>query len=150
MIFKNGFNLPILVDKILRPLKYAVAGFFIWSIFFKMPLGAIEGFINSPYNILADIKMMQSFTGISMTALFVIIILIILPPDSIAAIPCDISCRSTTKILTGYIITDLQSRIVNNDIRIAIPSSNFCFCFFVSFFNELFPSRDNCIPKFTK
>jgi polyferredoxin len=76
-IFKHGVMPPVWLDRILRSVKYLLAGFFIWSIFFKMPLEAIEGFINSPYNILADLKMFRFFTAISMTAFFVIIGLII-------------------------------------------------------------------------
>ncbi len=78
LIFKKGLSLPLWLDRILRSIKYLLAGFFIWTIFFKMPLEAIEGFINSPYNILADIKMFKFFTRISMTAFIVIIGLILL------------------------------------------------------------------------
>ncbi|MCD4721373.1 MAG: 4Fe-4S binding protein [Desulfobacula sp.] len=78
LIFKQGVRLPLWLDRILRGIKYLLAGFFIWTIFFKMPLEAIERFINSPYNILADIKMFKFFTQISMTAFFVILGLILL------------------------------------------------------------------------
>jgi len=78
LIFKQEVRLPLWLDRILRSIKYFLAGFFIWSIFFKMPLEAIKGFINSPYNILADIKMFKFFTQISMTAFLVIMGLILL------------------------------------------------------------------------
>ena len=78
LIFKYGFRLPLLIDRILRSIKYLLALFFIWTIFFNMPLEAIESFINSPYNILADIKMLKFFSQISMTAFIIILGLIIL------------------------------------------------------------------------
>jgi polyferredoxin len=78
LIFKSGFKLPVILDRVLRSIKYLLALFFIWSIFFNMPIEAIESFINSPYNILADIKMLKFFTHISTTAFFIIFGLIIL------------------------------------------------------------------------
>ena len=78
LIFKNSLHLPGWLDRLLRSTKYFLALFFIWSIFFKMPLEAIEAFIYSPYNILADIKLFQFFTHISKTACAIIIIIIVL------------------------------------------------------------------------
>ncbi len=74
-IFKRKFNLPGPVDLLLRSIKYVLAGFFIWSIFYKMPINSIEQFIQSPYNRFADVKMLKFFTDISNTALIVIIVL---------------------------------------------------------------------------
>ena len=78
LIFKSGFKLGAIPDKILRSIKYLLLFFFVWTIFFKMPIDSIERFINSPYNILADIKMLKFFTQISMTAFLIILGLIIL------------------------------------------------------------------------
>jgi polyferredoxin len=74
-VFKRKLNLPVFVDLLLRSIKYLLAGFFIWSIFYKMPINSIEQFIVSPYNQFADIKMLKFFTDISNTALIVIIVL---------------------------------------------------------------------------
>lgn len=78
MIFRRGYRLPRWLDGILRAGKYLLALFFIWAIFFNMPLKVVKEFIYSPYNILADIKMLRFFTEISMPALFVILGLILL------------------------------------------------------------------------
>jgi len=78
LIFKHGYRLPRRLDTILRAGKYCLALFFVWAIFFNMPLRAVKEFIYSPYNILADIKMLRFFTEISMPALFVILGLILL------------------------------------------------------------------------
>ena len=77
-IFKNGFSLPRWMDMVLRSLKYVIAGFFIWGIFFGMSIASVEQFIHSPYNRFADIKMLKFFVPISTTALMVIIVLMVL------------------------------------------------------------------------
>ncbi len=76
--FKHKLALPIWTDMVLRGIKYTLAGFFIWSIFYKMSIQSIEMFIQSPYNQFADIKMLHFFTHISNTALIVIFTLFLL------------------------------------------------------------------------
>ncbi len=76
--FKQKVILPIWADVFLRSIKYGLAGFFVWSIFYKMPIQSIEQFIQSPYNRFADIKMLYFFTHISNTALSVILVLFLL------------------------------------------------------------------------
>ncbi len=78
LIFKKPITLPSWVDHILRSLKYLIFGFFAWSIFVKMPIQSIAQFINSPYNIFADIKMYYFFSQISQTTLFVLVSIFIL------------------------------------------------------------------------
>ena len=77
LLFKKQPNLPKWVDLPLRGIKYIIAGFFLWSIFFKMPVDALGQFIQSPYNTFADIKMLELFTKISNRSLWVITILLI-------------------------------------------------------------------------
>jgi polyferredoxin len=76
--FKKKVVLPISIDLILRSIKYGLAGFFVWNIFYKMPIQSIEKFIKSPYNQFADVKMLHFFTNISNTALIVILVLFVL------------------------------------------------------------------------
>ena len=78
LLFKKQLNLPRWVDFSLRGIKYVIAGFFLWSIFFKMPVAALGRFIQSPYNTFADIKMLELFTKISSTSFWVIVILLFL------------------------------------------------------------------------
>jgi len=78
LIFQQGYRPPHWLDRVLRTGKYLLAAFFIWSIFLRMPLESVRGFIYSPYNILADIKMFRFFSDISMTALLVILGLVLL------------------------------------------------------------------------
>ena len=77
-LFKRSVRIPYILDVILRSLKYMIAGFFIYQIFYKMPIDSIEQFIQSPYNRFADIKMLKFFTQISTTALLVLIGLVVL------------------------------------------------------------------------
>ncbi len=78
LIFQQGVRPPRWLDRVLRTGKYLLAAFFIGSIFVRMPLESVRGFIYSPYNILADIKMFQFFSDISTTALLVILGLVLL------------------------------------------------------------------------
>ncbi len=77
-IFSNGLTLPVWSDMPLRSLKYLLAGFFIYQIFFKMSRSSIEQFIHSPYNRFADIKMLTFFTQISQTTVIVLSALFVL------------------------------------------------------------------------
>jgi len=76
--FGKGLVLPAWVDIPLRSVKYLLAGFFIWTIFFKMPLFSLEQFIDSEYNRFSDIQMLWFFTRISLTALAVLMALLVL------------------------------------------------------------------------
>lgn len=77
-MFRRKIALIRPLDTLLRGLKYLVAAFFIWSIFFKMSGDSIAQFIQSPYHMFADVKMLTFFTRISMTAMIVLIILTVL------------------------------------------------------------------------
>ncbi len=63
-IFKRNWALPRWLDYPLRSLKYLLLFFFGWSIV-QMDIGALAGFIYSPYNKVADIKMYLFFAEIS-------------------------------------------------------------------------------------
>lgn len=77
-IFGKKINLPPWLDFALRGIKYIIAGFFLWSVFFKMPPVDLKQFIQSPYNTFADIKMLEFFTNISAVSFWVIAALLIL------------------------------------------------------------------------
>ncbi|MEX1313558.1 MAG: 4Fe-4S binding protein [Desulfotignum sp.] len=77
-LFHRTLTLPKWIDNVFRSLKYLLAGFFIYYIFYKMPLPAIEQFLHSPYNRFADIQMLTFFTDISPLALKVLLGLVVL------------------------------------------------------------------------
>ncbi|MBN2425986.1 MAG: 4Fe-4S binding protein [Calditrichaceae bacterium] len=74
-IFDRQFKLPKILDNPLRSLKYLLLLFFVWAIFWEMNEEALKNFIYSPYNRIADIKMLHFFTHISETTLWTLAIL---------------------------------------------------------------------------
>lgn len=77
-LYLSRLKMPVIPDRMLQCLKYGLLAFFIWSIFFKMPIAAIDQFIHSPFNRFADVKMLKFFTDMSSTALIVILLLLLL------------------------------------------------------------------------
>jgi len=78
MIFKKKHTLPLWLDYPLRSLKYFLLVFFLWAILIKMDRAALDHFIYSPYNMVADIKMLYFFEHISRFAAGVLAILFVL------------------------------------------------------------------------
>ncbi len=70
----RNLSMPKWLDMVLRLLKYALLGFFLYHILL-MPIAALRGFIHGPYNRIADVKMYLFFSNISATALTVIVVL---------------------------------------------------------------------------
>lgn len=77
-LFNKKLVLPKILDYPLRSLKYLILGFFAYSIFFTMTKEALKAFLNSPYNLLADIKLYYFFVHITEFSFFVILGLFIL------------------------------------------------------------------------
>jgi polyferredoxin len=77
-IFKRRLKLPSLFDWPLRMVKYLLLGFFVYIIFFTMTSAALKAFLDSPYNLTADIKMYYFFAEITPFALTVILALVLL------------------------------------------------------------------------
>ncbi|MHC4944644.1 MAG: 4Fe-4S binding protein [Planctomycetota bacterium] len=77
-IFRRKIAPPRWLDYPLRSLKYLLLGFFVYSIFFLMSGPALQSFLDSPYNLVSDIKMYYFFAHISRVALIVIAALFLL------------------------------------------------------------------------
>ena len=77
-IFRKNIKLPKLLDYPLRSLKYLMLGFLFYSVFFMLSGPALKAFLDSPYNLVADIKMYYFFADISRFSLIVIGILFLL------------------------------------------------------------------------
>ena len=78
LIFRKDIRLPRWLDYPLRSLKYLLLFFFIWAIIIKMNVRDLDYFIYSPYNMVADIKMLHFFTNISAFAFWVLSALLVL------------------------------------------------------------------------
>ena len=77
-IFKKKIKLPKFFDYPLRSLKYLMLAFLFYSVFFLMTTLAVKSFLDSPYNLVSDIKMFYFFADISRFSLIVISILFLL------------------------------------------------------------------------
>jgi polyferredoxin len=70
-LFKRNFPLPRWLDLPLRGLKYLLLGFFVWAIS-TMSVEGIRDFMQSPYGLIADVKMLNFFRHIGETGLVVL------------------------------------------------------------------------------
>jgi polyferredoxin len=77
-IFKRRLKLPKWLDYPLRSLKYLLLGFLVYSVVVLMSTLALKAFLDSPYNLVSDVKMYYFFANISQTALIVIGVLFVL------------------------------------------------------------------------
>ena len=77
-LFGRTLSIPRWLDWPLRSLKYLLLAFFVYSIFFLMNEFALKQFLDSPYNLVADVKMYYFFADISRTSLIVISVLMLL------------------------------------------------------------------------
>ncbi len=76
-IMGRNLVLPAWGDIPLRTVKYALLGFFAYTILSMHPMGIFR-FLQSPYYILSDVKMLHFFTRMSLTAFFILALLIVL------------------------------------------------------------------------
>ena len=77
-IFGKDLKLPKFLDYPLRSLKYLLLGFLFYSVIFLMSTTALQAFLDSPYNLVSDVKMYYFFAEISRFSLIVIGILFLL------------------------------------------------------------------------
>jgi polyferredoxin len=75
-LFGRNFLLTRWVDIPLRGLKYLLLGFFVWAVS-SMSANAIAAFMQSPYGIVADVKMLNFFRFIGQTGLIVVGVLVV-------------------------------------------------------------------------
>ena len=73
-LFGRNLDLPRWADYPLRLVKYLLLAFFVWAVG-QMDGPALEGFLDSPFNALADVRMYLFFAHLSGLALGVILVL---------------------------------------------------------------------------
>jgi polyferredoxin len=64
-LFRRKLRLPRVPDLPLRSLKYLLLAFFAYAVFFQMGSAAVADFLDSPYNRVADVKMLYFFERLS-------------------------------------------------------------------------------------
>ncbi len=77
-IFKKKLKLPKWLDYPLRSLKYLLLGFLFYAVFFLMSDIALRAFLDSPYNLVADLKMYYFFADLSRAAIIILSTLFVL------------------------------------------------------------------------
>jgi polyferredoxin len=75
-IFGRNLRLPRWVDIPLRGLKYLLLGFFA-SFIGVMSAEALENFMSTPYGLVADVKMLNFFRDMGLTAALVLLVLVL-------------------------------------------------------------------------
>ena len=60
-LVRRKIKLPRPLDLPLRSLKYLLLAFFVYAVFFQMGPAAVADFLDSPYNRVADVKMLYFF-----------------------------------------------------------------------------------------
>lgn len=71
-LFRRRLSLPRWLDLPLRSLKYLLLAFFLWVVLFQMDGRAVADFLDSPYNRVADVKMLYFFQRLSTTGAVVL------------------------------------------------------------------------------
>jgi polyferredoxin len=74
-LFRRRFHLPRWIDIPLRGLKYLLLGFFVFFIG-MMSATMLEQFMQTPYGLIADVKMLNFFRGMSETAAVILLVLV--------------------------------------------------------------------------
>lgn len=72
MLFGGNLRLPKFLDWPLRLIKYLLLYFFLYAIVWTMDVRDLTAFIYSPYNQVADLKMLRFFTELDRTGLIII------------------------------------------------------------------------------
>lgn len=75
-LLRRNFRLPQWVDIPLRGLKYVLLGFFVWAVS-SMSAKAIAAFMQSPYGVVADVKMLNFFRFLGTTGMIVLGVLVV-------------------------------------------------------------------------
>jgi polyferredoxin len=74
---RRNFYLPKAMDIPLRSLKYLLLGFFV-AIIISMSAEELSGFMDSPYGLMADVKMLNFFRELTLTAGIILGLLVVL------------------------------------------------------------------------
>ncbi len=71
-VFKASFCLPRYATFLLLPIKYLILSFFLFMVCIRMDIRSIEAFMDSPYNMTADVRMLMFFLQPSTMTIVVI------------------------------------------------------------------------------
>ncbi|MDA8442431.1 MAG: 4Fe-4S binding protein [Peptococcaceae bacterium] len=77
-LFGRNFRVPLVLDYPLRSLKYLIMAFFLSTVLLGMSGSAAAAFLNTPYNMVADVKMLQFFQNLAGVGLLILGLIIVL------------------------------------------------------------------------
>ena len=72
----RNFVLPRWLDWPMRSLKYLLLGFFVFIILIRMDTESLQVFLGSPFNMMADVRLLRFFLHLSTTAAVILAVLI--------------------------------------------------------------------------
>jgi polyferredoxin len=72
--FRRNYRLPRYIDIALRGLKYILLGLFLYAVI-SMPVAGIRAFLEGPYGVIADVKMLNFFRFLGLAGGVVIAVL---------------------------------------------------------------------------
>jgi len=75
--FKKNWRLPRVLDILLRSLKYLLLGLFVYAIA-SMSVAGIRAFLDGPYGVIADVKLLNFFRYLSMGGAITLAALVVL------------------------------------------------------------------------
>lgn len=75
-LFRRNFRLPRAVDIPLRGIKYVLMGLFVWVVA-SMSVAAIRDFLESPYGMVDDVKMLNLFRDLAVTGGAILAVLVL-------------------------------------------------------------------------
>ena len=77
-LFGNNIKVPEWLDYPLRSIKYLLLGFLVYSVLFLMSITAVRAFLDSSYNLAADLKLFYFFADLSRFSIIIISALFLL------------------------------------------------------------------------
>jgi polyferredoxin len=77
-LFRRNVRLPRLLDNAMRGMKYLLLLFFLFSIFWAMNGAQVASFIDSDYNKVADVRLLDFFLHLSPLAFAIILLIVVL------------------------------------------------------------------------
>jgi len=75
-LFGRNFRLPRWLDIPLRGLKYLLLSFFLYAVI-SMPVESIREFLQGPYGLMADVKMLDFFRYLGMAGAVTLLVLVV-------------------------------------------------------------------------
>lgn len=75
--FKKNWRIPRILDIALRTLKYALLGLFVYAIA-GMSVAAIRAFLDGPYGLVADVKLLNFFRYLGTGGAITLVVLVVL------------------------------------------------------------------------